>query len=155
MIFWAPPKAWNTAPALLFVAHTFFSRLQMPILHCCCCSWWSFHGAGISKTLLSSTATSPHKQLLIGSHHSGKPQFLCRTPSVLGHQLQLRPSVASDALNAFNTSTTWVTLTHYQVQLQHKVQTCLSSQKISPHNVGLLLITDNFLAPANQHQQSQ
>ena len=130
-IFWAPPRAWVTSPAMPFVAHASSSRLQMPALHCCC-SWWSSHGTGITKTLLTSTVTRLHQQPLIGSLHGAKPQLLCITPSVLGHQLQLRlhfhqwPSVASDALNAFNTSTTWVTLTHYQVQPHHKVQPWLS-----------------------------
>jgi hypothetical protein len=49
-IFWAPPRAWVTSPAMPFVAHTSSSRLQMPVLHCCC-SWWSSHGTGIFKTL--------------------------------------------------------------------------------------------------------
>ena len=101
MIFWAPPRAWVTSPAPPFVAHTLSSRLQMPVLYCCCCSWWSSHGTGISKTLLSFTETRLHQQPLIGSLYSVKPQFLCMTPSVLGHQLQLRlhlhpwPSMAS------------------------------------------------------------
>ena len=49
-IFWAPPRAWVTSPAMPFVAHASSSRLQMPVLHCCC-SWWSSHGTSISKTL--------------------------------------------------------------------------------------------------------
>ena len=100
-IFWAPPRAWVTSPAMPFVAHTLSSRLQLPVLHCCCCSWWSSHGTGIFKTLLSSAVTRLHQQPLIGSLHGAKPQLLCMTPSVLGHQLQLRlhlhqwPSMAS------------------------------------------------------------
>ena len=50
-IFWAPPRAWVTSPAMPFVAHSSSSRIQMPVPHCCCCSWWSSHGTGISKTL--------------------------------------------------------------------------------------------------------
>nr|BAE38023.1 unnamed protein product [Mus musculus] len=50
MIFWAPPRAWVISPAMPFVAPVSSSRLQMPVLHCCC-SWWSSHGTGISKTL--------------------------------------------------------------------------------------------------------
>ena len=49
MIFWAPLRTWVTSPAMPFVAHVSSSRLQMPVLHCC--SWWSSHGTGISKTL--------------------------------------------------------------------------------------------------------
>ena len=77
-IFWAPPRAWVTSSALPFVAHTLSSRLQLPVLHCCCCPWWSLHSTAISK-----------------------PQLFCMTPSVLGCQLQLRvhfhqwPSMAS------------------------------------------------------------
>ena len=49
-IFWDPPRVWVTSPAMPVVAHALSSRLQMPVLHCCC-SWWSSHGTGISKTL--------------------------------------------------------------------------------------------------------
>ena len=49
-IIWAPPRAWVTSPAMPFVAQASSSRLQMPVLHCCC-SWWLSHGTGISKTL--------------------------------------------------------------------------------------------------------
>ena len=38
-IFYAPPRAWVTSPALSFVAHTLYSRLHIPVLHCCCCLW--------------------------------------------------------------------------------------------------------------------
>jgi len=31
MIFWTPPRAWVTSPALPFVAHTLSSRLQLPV----------------------------------------------------------------------------------------------------------------------------
>jgi hypothetical protein len=89
-IFWAPPRAWVTSSALSFEAHSFHSRLQLPVLHCCCCSWWSSHSTGISKTLLSSIVTRLHQQPLIGFLHGAKPQLLYTTPSVLGHQLQLR-----------------------------------------------------------------
>ena len=50
-IFWDPPRAWVTSPAMPFVAQVSSSRLQMLVFHCCCCSWWSSHGTGISKTL--------------------------------------------------------------------------------------------------------
>jgi hypothetical protein len=134
---WAPPRAWVTSPAMPFVAHTLSSRLQLPLLHCCCCSWWSSHGIGISKTLLSSTVTRLHQQPLIGSLHAAKPQILCMTPSVLGLQLQLRlhlhqwPFMASHSAepqllcmtpSCLKTSTTRVTLTYYQVQMQQEVQ---------------------------------
>jgi hypothetical protein len=50
MIFRTPPRAWATSPVMPFVVHSASSRLQNPVLHCCC-SWWSSHGTGISKTL--------------------------------------------------------------------------------------------------------
>jgi hypothetical protein len=50
MIFWAPTRVWVTSLVMPFVAHASSSRLQMPVLHCCC-SWWSSHGTGIPKTL--------------------------------------------------------------------------------------------------------
>jgi hypothetical protein len=104
-IFLAPLRAWITSPAMPFVAHVSSSRLQMPVLHCCC-SCWSSHGTGISKTLhdpfspgpsISTTSTMPFHGLTV-------PSLSCSVWS----------------LHAFKTSTTWVTLTHYQVQPQHK-----------------------------------
>ena len=77
----------------------------------------------------------------MGSLHGAKSQLLCMTPSVVGHQLQLRvhlhhwPSMASHSCkpqlffmtpSAFKTSTSWVILTYYQVQLQHELQPWLS-----------------------------
>jgi len=100
-VFWASPRTWVTPPALSLVAHTWSSRLHLPVLHCCCSSWRSSHSTGISNTLGSSTATRLHQYPLTGSLHGSKPQLLCMTPSVLGHQLQLRlhlhqwPSMAS------------------------------------------------------------
>jgi hypothetical protein len=58
-IFWAPPRAWVTSLAMPFVAHTSSSRLQMSVLHCCCCSWWSTHGTGVSKTLCDPFSPGP------------------------------------------------------------------------------------------------
>ena len=58
------------------------------------------HGTGISKTLLALVLLGFTNSLL-GSLHGAKPQILCMTSSVLGHQLQLRlhlhqwPSMAS------------------------------------------------------------
>ena len=128
MIFWAPPRAWVTSPALSFVAHRLSSRLQLPVLHCSCCSWWSSHGTGISKKLLSSTVTWLHQQPLIGSLHSAKPQLLCMTPSVLGHQLQLRPSLASHSA---------------EPQLLCVTPLCLQNQ----HHLGNLHITKSSHSP--------
>jgi hypothetical protein len=56
-IFWAPPGALVTSPALPFVAHTLPSRLWLTPMHCCSCSWWSSHDTVISKTLGSAAAT--------------------------------------------------------------------------------------------------
>ncbi len=130
-IFWAPPRAWVTSPAMPFVAHVSSSRLQMPVLHCCC-SWWSSHGTGISKTLHDPFSPGPS----IATEAAPSPMAF--------HGLsQCRASAASWPLHAFKTSTTWVTLTHYQVPLQG-VQPWLSlehslfvlsentSQKMSP-----------------------
>jgi hypothetical protein len=91
-IFWAPPRAWVTSPALPFVVHKLSSRLQVPVLHCCCCSWWSSHSTGISKTLLSSAVTRLHQQPLIGSLHGAKPQLVCITPSGLSIATEAAPS---------------------------------------------------------------
>jgi len=119
MIFWVPLSAWLTFPALPFVAHTLSSRLQMPVLHCCYCWWWSSHGTGISKTLLSSAATRLHQWPFIGSLHGAKPQLLCMTPSVLGHQLQLRLHLHQ-----------WLSMASHsaQPQLFFMIPSCLQNQ---------------------------
>ena len=89
-IFWAPPRAWVTSPAMPFVAHTLSSRLQLPVLHCCCCSWWSSHGPGISKTLHdpfspgSSIATEAAPSPI--ASHSAKSQLFFITSSCLQNQ---------------------------------------------------------------------
>jgi hypothetical protein len=69
------------SPGLPFVTHTLSSRFQMPVLHCCYCSWWSSHVTGISKALLSSAITRFHQHPVIGFLHGDKPQVLCMTPS--------------------------------------------------------------------------
>ena len=137
LIFWTPPKGWHHFSISVSVA----LYAQVDPLHYGCCSWWSSHGTDISNTLGCSTPTRLHQSPLIGSLQGAKPQILYMTPSVLGHQLQLRlhllqwppwpltvPSLSCSSwhLHAFKTSTTWVTLTHYQVQLQHEVQPWLS-----------------------------
>jgi hypothetical protein len=152
-IFWAPPRAWVTSPAMPFVAHTSSSRLQMPVLYCCCCSWWSSHGTVISKTMRDPFSPGPS----IATEAAPSPMTF-RVLSV--------PSLSCSAwpLHAFKTSTTWVTLTYYHVPLQQEYNlgylwntASLCFQKILPrrchlNDAGLFLITANFLAPAIQHQ---
>ena len=141
-IFWAPPRAWVTSPAMPFVAHASSSRLQMPVLHCCCCSWWSSHGTGISKTLHDPFSPGPS----IATEAALSPMAF--------HGLsQCQASAA--LLNS---------LIHYQVPLQQEYNlgylwntASLCFQKTLPrrchlNDAGLFLITANFLAPANQHQ---
>jgi hypothetical protein len=179
MIFWAPPRVWVTSPALSFVAHGLSSRIQLPVLHCCCYSWWSSHGAGISEMLLSSTVTWLQQQPLIGYLHGPKPQILCMIPSVLGHQLQLRlhlhqwPSMASHSAepqvlcvtpsclqNQYHLGDSYTLprpATAQGTTLAISGTQPLCSQKTHPRrchlsDAGLFLITANFLAPANQHQ---
>ena len=149
MIFWAPLRAWVTSSAMPFVAHVSSSRLQMPVLHCCC-SWWSSHGTAISKIL----------------HDPFSPGLSIATeaaPSPMAFH-GLSQCWASAALcDPFKTSTTWVTFIHYQVPLQQEYNlgylwntASLCFQKTLPRchldDTGLFLITANFLAPANQHQ---
>ena len=181
-IFWAPPRAWVTSPALFFVAHNLSSRLHLPVLHCCCCSWQSSHGTGISKPLLSSTVSRLQHQPLIGSLCGAKPQVFYMTPSVLGHQLLLRlhlhqwPSMASHCAepqllcmipsclqNQYHLGNSYTLLSPAIAQgttLAISGTQPLCSQKTLPrifhlNGAGLFLISVNFLAPANQHQQSQ
>ena len=124
MIFWIPLRTWVTSPALPFVAHSLYSRLQMTVFHCHCCSWWSSHNNDISKTTMSSDETRLHQYPLIGSLHGAKLQVLSMTPSsITSIENVAAPSPiafhglshcqASATLLAYKTSTTWVTLTHY------------------------------------------
>jgi hypothetical protein len=118
MIFWIPPRTWVTSPALPFAAHTFSSRLQMPVLNCCCCSWWSSHGTGISKTLLTSAVTRLHQQPLIGSLHGAKPQLFCMILQSC-HQLQLRLHLYQWPSMAFHSA---------EPQLLFRTPSCLQNQ---------------------------
>ena len=83
--------------------------------------WQVFHCSGIINILGSSSQF----------------QLLCMAPSVLHHHLQLRlylhqwsslhshhakAQLLSKSLHAFKTHIKQVILTHYHVQLQHKVQ---------------------------------
>jgi len=91
----APPRAWVTSSAMPFVAHISSSRLQIPALHCCC-SWWSSHGTGISKTLHDPFSTGPSiateaapSPMASMAYHNAEPQLLCMNPSCLQNQYHL------------------------------------------------------------------
>ena len=179
-IFWAPPRAWVTSPAMPFVAHTLSSRLQMPVLHCCCCSWWSFHGTGISKI----TAVFHWNQTSsIASH---KLSSWCQASTPLHNPLSPEPSIATEAAPS---TMAFHGLSQCQASaalhdsflpskpvppgwLLHITKSCCSRrynfgylwntaslcfQKTLPrrchlNEASLFLIITNFLAPANQHQ---
>jgi hypothetical protein len=155
MIFCIPLRVWVTSPALPFVAYILSSRFQLPLLHCCCCSWWSSHGTGISKTLLELGFTNSSEALFMVPSLNSFAWPLqswainCNWGYTFTNGLQrslTMPSLSCSSwpLHAFKNSTTWVTLTYYQVQLQPEVQPWLSlehsffvlpeknSQKISP-----------------------
>ncbi len=140
-IFWAPPRAWVTSPAMPFVAHVSSSRLQVPVLHCCCCSWWSSHGTGISKTLHDPFSPGPSiatEAALSPMAFHGLSQ--CQASAASAHSFMLQ--------NQYHLGD----LTHYQVQpaqgttwlyLEHSL---LCSQKTLPrrchlNDAGLFLIT--------------
>jgi hypothetical protein len=152
-LFWAPPRAWVTSPAMPFVAHASSSRLQMPVIHCYCCSWWSSHGTSISKTLHDpfspgpsiATEAAPSTMAFHGlSQYQASAAlhdpFMSQNQYHLGDSYTL-PSPATAQ---------GTTLTISETQP-------LCSQKTLPrrchlNDAGLFLITANFLAPANQHQ---
>jgi hypothetical protein len=132
-IIWAPPRAWVTSPAMPFVAHESSSRVQMPVLHYYCCSWWSYHGTGISKTLHDPFSPGPS----IATEAAPLPMAFhglsqCRASAVLCDPFMPSKPVPPG----------W--LLHIQVLLQHEVQLWLSlkhslfvlsentSQKMSP-----------------------
>jgi hypothetical protein len=148
------------------------SKFQLPVLHCLCSSWWSSPKHCCLLLQLGFTNS------LIGSLHGAKPQFLCMTRSVLGHQLQLRlhlqqwPSMVSHSAEP-----QLLFMTPTCLQTQYYLGGCytlpstatvpgttlaisgtqsLCCQKTLPrrfhlNDAGLFLIT-NFSVPVNQHQ---
>jgi hypothetical protein len=136
-IFWAPPRAWVTSPAMPFVAHTSSSRLQMPVLHCCCCSWWLFHGTGISKTLHDPFSPGPSIATEAApspmASHSAEPQLLCVTPSCLQNQYHLGDPYILPSLAAAGVQP-WLSLEHSLFVLSEN-----TSQKMSPQRCWSLL----------------
>ena len=66
------------------------SRLWLTPLYHSCCSWCIPHDTGLSSMLGSSAEIRLQQQPLMVFLYGMKPQFLCVTPTVLGHQLQLR-----------------------------------------------------------------
>ena len=131
-IFWAPPRAWVTSPAMPFVAHASSSRLQMPVLHCCC-SWWSPHGTGISRTLHNpfspglsiAPEAAPSPMAFRGFSHCWASAPL-RDPFMLQNQYHLGdpytlPSPAAAGVQP------WLSLEHSLFLLSEN-----TSQKMSP-----------------------
>jgi hypothetical protein len=53
-------KAWVISSVVPLVAHTLFSKLQLPVLHCCCCSCGHLILLASLKLLASSAATRFH-----------------------------------------------------------------------------------------------
>ena len=80
-IFWAPPRAWVTSPALSFVAHSLSSRLQMPVLYCCCCSC-SFMDLATPKHCMISSVLGHQFHLSLHLH-----QWPSMASQMAGHQL--------------------------------------------------------------------
>ncbi len=153
-IFWAPPRAWVTSPAMPFVAHAVSSRLQMPVLHCCCCSWWSSHGTGISKTLHDPFSPGPS----IATEAAPSPMAFhglsqCRASAALHDPfMPSKPVPPGWLLHITKSSHS----TRYNLGYLWNTASC-ALQKTLPrrchlNDAGLFLITANFLAPANQHQ---
>ena len=148
MIFWAPLRSWVILPAMPFVEHMLFSRLQLPVLQYCCFSWWSSHSTGISKTL-HDLFLGYQLQLRLHFHqwpsmasHNAKPRLLFMPskpvqPGWLLHSTSMR----------YNLGYLWNTA----FLCSHKTL----PRRFHLNDAGLFLITTNFLAPANQHQFSQ
>jgi hypothetical protein len=156
------------------------SKLLLTLPHWCCCS---SHGTGISNVLGSCAATRLHQYPLIGFLHGAKPWLHCLTPSVLGHQLQLRlyhhqwPSLAASQCQVWAVlhdpfipsnpvPPGWI----FHIARSRNSMQCnlgnlwtiasLCSQETLPrrfhlNDAGLSLITTNFLGQAKQNQLSQ
>ena len=112
MIFWAPPKGLghfsssalcSTSRVWLIVAANFGGHPMVPTSPIC---WGILLHLGLTNSLL-------------GSLHSDRFQILCMTPSVLGHQLQLRLQLCS-----------WPSMAshHAKPQLLSMTQLCLQNQ---------------------------
>jgi hypothetical protein len=151
MIFWAPPRAWVTSPAMPFVAHVSSTRLQIPVLHCCC-SLWSSYGTDISKTLHDpfssgpSSATEAHQCHSMASHSAERASaalhdpFMPSKPVPPGWLLHITKSNCS---MRYNLGYLWNTAS---------VLSKNTSEKMLPQWCWSLLNHHYFLAPANQHQ---
>ena len=154
-IFWTPPRAWVTSLAMPFVANMSSSRLQMPVLHCCC-SWWSSHGTVISKTLHGPFSPGPS----IATEAAPSPMALHGLSQCQASACLLDPFMVSKAEPHGDSYTLPSPATAQSTTLAISGTQPLGSQKTLPRrwhlkDTGLFSITTNFLAPANQHQQSQ
>ena len=151
-IYWAPPRAWVTSPALSFVAHSLSSRLQMPVLYCCCCSW-SFMDLATPKHCMISSVLGHQFHLSLHLH-----QWPSMASHRAGHQLlYIIPSGLQNQYHVGNSNTLPSPATAQGTTLAISRTQPLCSQKTLPrrchlNDAGLFLITANFLAPANQHQ---
>ena len=153
MIFWAPLRSWVILPAMPFVEHMLFSRLQLPVLQYCCFSWWSSHSTGISKTL-HDLFLGYQLQLRLHFHqwpsmasHSVEPQLLWVTPSCLQNQYHLGDSYTLPSLAVDRGTTLAISETQPLCALRKTLP-----RRCYLNNAGRFSITANFIAPANQHQ---
>ena len=109
------------------------SRLQMPVLHGCCCSWWSFMVLASPKHCMTPSVLGRQLQMRLDFHqwpsmasHSAEPQLLFMTPSCLQNQYHLGdpytlPSPAAAGVQP------WLSLEHSLFVLSEN-----TSQKMSP-----------------------
>ena len=151
-IFWTPPRAWVTSPALSIVAHSFSFRFQMPDSTAAAVLGghpWSWHlqtlhdPSSPGSSIATEAAPSP-----VDFHGLSqcRASAALRDPSCLQNQYHLGDSYTLPSPATAQGTTLAISGTQP-----------LCSQKTVPRrchlsDAGLFLITDNFLAPANKHQ---
>jgi hypothetical protein len=152
-IFWVPTRAWITSPALSFIAHSFSSRLQISVLHCCC-SWWSFMVLESPKHCMTPSVLVHQLKLRLHFHqwpsmasHSAEPQLLFMTPSCLQNQYHLGDSYTLLSPAAAQGTTLAISGTQPLCDFGKTLP-----RKCHLKDSGLFLITAKFFPLANQHQ---
>ena len=134
-IFWAPPRAWVTSPALSLVVHSLSPRLQMPVLTAAAVLGGHLMVLASPKQCITPSIPGHQLQLRLHLHqcpsmasHSAKPQLLCVTPSCLQNQYHLGDPYTLPSPTAAGVQL-WLSLEHSLFVLSGNTSQKMSSQR--------------------------